>query len=202
MALAKQLDLHGWEVKVVHKNSLDNQKLGSPRIVTEQVSSFTLLELETCGINEAGAIVTMLSDEENLKICEWTYENFGSTNLVVLLNEHRNYEVFEKLGAFIVSPSTAIISLLDHFVRSPSVVSLLFGLEEGHDIVDLEARNPNLDGMAIKDLRLPPDSLILSIHRKGHLVNAHGYTRLKLHDQVTVTGSNESLEAISLRFEG
>jgi len=119
----------------------------------------------------------------------------------VRLNDLANFDRFRELGAFIVRPATAIISLLDHFVRVPSSVSLLLGMEEHHDITELEIRNPNLDGRAVRDLRLPGDTLILSVRRRGHLMITHGYTHLKIGDWVTVVGSLESLEELRLRFE-
>ena len=116
------------------------------------------------------------------------------------LNDLANHDRFRELDASIVRPSTAIISLLDHFVRAPSSVSLLLGMEEHHDITDLEIRNPNLDGMAVRDLRLPEDTLILSVRRRGRRMITHGYTHLELGDWVTVIGSLESLEELNLRF--
>ena len=73
-------------------------------------------------------------------------------------------------------------------------------MEENHDIIDIEVRNPNLAGMAVRDLRLPSDALIVSIRRAGHIIITHGYTDLQIGDWVTVVGSLESLEALELRF--
>jgi Trk K+ transport system NAD-binding subunit len=86
-------------------------------------------------------------------------------------------------------------------VRSPVATSLLLGMEVDQDIVDIELRNPNLDGITLRDLRLPLDTLIQSIHRNGHMIISHGYTHLELGDRVTVVGSVESLEEVMLHFE-
>lgn len=136
------------------------------------------------------------------RVCELAYEHFGTKDLIVRLNDRANFERFHDLGALIVDPTTAIVSLLDHFVRSPVAASLLLGMEENQDIIDLEVRDPNLHGLTLRELRLPVDALILSVHRDGHTLISHGYTRLKIGDQVTVVGSLESLEELMLRFEG
>ncbi len=78
---------------------------------------------------------------------------------------------------------------------------MLLGLEGDQDIVDVELKDPNLDGMALRDLRLPLDTQILAIQRDGHTIITHGYTRLKLHDCITMVGSAESLDGVMLRFE-
>lgn len=201
LALARQLCAHDWEVKVAYREAKDIENVTSSYFEMQPMPALSLPELQAFGAGEAGAIVTMLSDEENYQICEVAYENFGTENLVVRLNDLANYDRFHELGAFVVRPATAIISLLDHFVRVPSSVSLLLGMEERHDITELEIRNPNLDGRAVRDLRLPGDTLILSVRRRGHLMITHGYTHLELGDWVTVVGSLESLEELRLRFE-
>lgn len=157
-------------------------------------------ELRQCGIEDAGAIITMLSDEENFWICELVHTHCGMVNLVVKMNDRVNYDRFRELGAHIVSPSTAVVSLLDHFVRSPSAVSLLLGMDEHQGVVELEVQNPNLKGVAVRELSLPLDILILSVRRKEQLLLTHGDTRLKIGDWVTVVGSQESLHALKLRF--
>ena len=201
LALARQLRAHNWEVKVAYGQTGEVKSVASSYFDVQPMPGFSLNELQAFGVGEAGAIVAMLSDEENYRICELAYEHFGTDNLVVRLNDLANYDRFRGLGAFTVRPSTAIISLLDHFVRAPSSVSLLLGMEENHDIIDLEVRNPNLAGMAVRDLHLPSEALILSVRRAGHIIITHGYTDLQIGDWVTVVGSLDSLEALELRFD-
>ena len=200
LALARQLRAHDWEVKVAYRQTGEMKNVASSYFDVQPMPGFSLNELQAFGVGEAGAIVAMLSDEENYRICELASEHFETDNLVVRLNDLANYDRFRELGAFTVRPSTAIISLLDHFVRAPSSVSLLLGMEDTHDIIDLEVRNPNLAGMVVRDLRLPSDVLILSVRRAGHIIITHGYTALQIGDWVTVVGSLESLEALELRF--
>ncbi len=200
LALARQLRAHDWEVKVAYRQTGEMKNMANSYFDVQPMPGFSLNELQAFGVGEAGALVVMLSDEENYRICELAYEHFETDNLVVRLNDLANYDRFRELGAFTVRPSTAIISLLDHFVRAPSSVSLLLGMEENHDIIDLEIRNPNLAGMAVRDLRLPADVLILSARRAGHIIITHGYTELQIGDWVTVVGSLESLGELELRF--
>ncbi|MFW6237108.1 MAG: PTS sugar transporter subunit IIA, partial [Desulfosudaceae bacterium] len=139
--------------------------------------------------------------EENYRICELAYEQFGTPNLVVRLNDRAWMNRFYALGARIVDPGTAIVGLLDQFVRSPSSTSLLLGMEEDQVVEELELRNPNLHGLALRDLRLPLDTLILSIRRQGQLLISHGYTRLAVGDRITLVGPKKSLQAVALRFD-
>jgi Trk K+ transport system NAD-binding subunit len=74
-------------------------------------------------------------------------------------------------------------------------------MEEDHDIIDLEVRDPALHGVAIRDLRLPADVLIMAVSRNGHPIISLGYTRLFLKDQVTLVGSRESLDQVTVMFD-
>ena len=197
-ALARQLKDHGWDVIIAsRKGIIEEDELD---VDIRPISALNLDEMKRIGADSAEAIISMLSDKENYEICEVAYEHFGTKDLVVRLNDRANFDRFHALGALIVEPSTAIVSLMDHLVRSPQAASLLLGMDESQDTVDLEILNPNIHGISLRDLRLPSDILILAISRGGQSVITHGYTRLRLNDIVTVVGSRESIENVELRL--
>ncbi len=199
-ALAISLISQGWSVKIAitDKNDLpDNHH----EITAHPLSELTVLELKKIKTHRAGAIVTMLSDQENYKICEIAYEYFGTQTIIARLNDRNNFGRFQSLGVLIVDPSTAIVSLLDHFVRSPDAASLLMGMHKDKSIVDFPIKNPNLFGLALRDLRLPFDTIIMSVRRRGVLFLPHDFTRLEAGDLVTMVGSLSSLKEVALRFD-
>ena len=200
VSLAKQLMANGWKVQVVTR-----KKRGSIDIPegldVKHIPGVTLKVMKELGADKTEAIVCIMSDERNLETCELAYQNFGTPDLIVRLNDRSYYEKFLALGARIVDPSTAIVSLMDHFVRSPQATSLLLGMEKGQDTRDLELLDPNLHGITLRDLRLPSDVLILSVHRNGQMIISHGFTRLRLGDVVTFVGSTESLDEITVKFD-
>ena len=75
------------------------------------------------------------------------------------------------------------------------------GMEPDKDTIDVTVEDESLYGVALRNLRLPVDVLILSVKRKGNIIITHGYTRLLKGDVVTVVGSVESLEKVALQFE-
>ena len=108
---------------------------------------------------------------------------------------------FHRLGALIVDPATVMVGLMDHFVRSPSAASLLVGMEEGQDVVEIEIRNKDLDGIFLRELRMPLDTLVLNVQRDGHALISHGYTRLRCGDRLTMVGSLEGISELMLKFD-
>lgn len=200
LALAKELQDHSWKVKIATmRDDIERRRFNGYDIV--HIENYSLETFQLLEAKRAEAIIAMQTDIENLKICEIAYEHCGTKDLIVRLHEHSNFEEFQKLGVLIVEPSTSIVNLLFHFVRSPIATSILLGMEGHKDTVDLEVVNPDMQGMALRDLRLPNDVLVLSVKRGGNTVISHGYTRLRRGDLVTIVGTEESIVKVRLKFQ-
>ena len=200
LSLARQIKKHGWEAKIVSLKS-HTEIEQSDDIDIHFINEINLTTLESLEAKKTESIVLMLSDRENYELCELIYEHIGTKNVVVRLQDRAYFNRFHDLGALIVEPTTAIVSLLDHFVRSPAATSLLLGMEENQETLDVEVQDTSLKGVSLRDLRLPSDIIILSVKRKNEMIISHGYTRLRLGDILTMVGSPESLENTRLKFE-
>lgn len=200
VALARQLKEHGWEAEIITRND-DVNGNDFPDIKIRKVKDFSLSSLEAHEIRKAEAVVLTLTDQENLQIAEDLYEHVGTKDIVVRLNERENFEAFHELNCLIVDPSTAMVSLMDHLVRSPQAATLLLGMQEDQDTMDVEVMNQDLRGIPLRDLRLPQDIIILSVTRGGQTLITHGYTRLRIGDVLTMVGSNDSLREVALKFD-
>ncbi|MEM6735189.1 MAG: cation:proton antiporter [Bacteroidota bacterium] len=200
VALSRQLLEHGWEVQIATK--MEKGAIEEPEgVPIRYMTKFSYEEFIEINADKSEAIVLMLSDEENQEIAEMIYHRIGTKDVIVRLNHRINSKKFLDLNALIVDPSTAIVSLLDQFVRSPQAASLLLGMEKGQDTRDIELLNPDLHGITLRDLRLPADVIILSVVRGGQTIITHGYTRLRIRDTITAVGSIKSLEEMELKFD-
>ena len=201
VAVANQLIRQNWKVEFVVVNpSLET--LGNNEFVVHEFEGTDHLSLRKFSAETADTIVCLLSDEENFAICETAYEHFGTKHMIVRLTDRENYMKFHKIGVMVMDPTTAIVSLLEHFVRAPIATSLLLGMDKGQDSIDIELRNSDFHGLTLRDLRLPSDIIILSVTRGDHPIISHGYTRLRLGDVVTMVGSVESLDKVRLNLQG
>lgn len=201
LALAHQLHTHDWQVKIITRTP-DRMKGPYPDpIEIVDVPDMSFETLQHLNLPKADTAVLMLSDEENYDLATLIYEQFGIPHVVVRLNDRTFQEPLTALGALIVEPATAIVSLLDHLVRSPVATSLLLGTESRQKVMDIKVRQPSLNGVALRDLRLPSESLILSVHRDGRTLISHGYTRLQIGDNLTILGTPESLDELALMVE-
>lgn len=199
IALANQLHKHNWKPRLV---SVDEFKIDDIKdFPVKRIKDFSLKCLKDLEIENVEAVVLMLSDNKNYEIADMIYEHIGTKDVIVRLNKRENFNKFHELGALIIEPSTAIVSLMDHFVRSPNAASLLLGIDEGHDTIDVEVLNEDFHGKRLRELRLPSDIIILSVKRKGQIIISHGYTRLRLGDVITLVGAEKSLEEIMFKFD-
>jgi len=199
IALAQQLQKNKWTARIINIEKKSKKDVKDLEIIN--LSEINLNSLKKLQIEKTEAIILMLSDELNYKLAELIYEKIGTKDVIVRLNSRDNFEKFHKLGTLIIEPATAMVSLLDHFVRSPSATSLLLGMDDGQDTIDIEIRNQDIHGIRLRELRLPSDVLVLSVKRKGQLIVSHGYTRLRLGDIITMVGSDISLNEIKFKFD-
>lgn len=202
LALARLLMRHGWQVLIASRQASTLANLDSAGVDIRPIQDLSLETMQLLEAARADAIITMLSNAENGQVCQLAYEHFGVERIVARMSERENFDRLRAMGVIIVEPSTAMVGLLDQFVRTPGATSLLLGMEEHQSIVDIEVRDATLNGLMVRELRLPLDVLILSIRRGGSMLVSHGYSRLQVGDWVTVVGSPESLEIVTHQFAG
>ena len=201
-SLARQLSSHGWQVKIATRRGGHIAELPDEHGFLHRIRDLSLEELEQLETGRAEAVICMFaSDEDSLKVCRLVREHFEVKDLIVRLNDITNIPRFRELGALVVEPTSAMINLLDHFVRAPVATSWIMGMDEEHDVVSLEVRDPTLEGMALHELRLPLDVIMVSIDRMGEVFSPHADTEIALGDSVTLIGSPESLGEATLMFD-
>lgn len=205
VTLARQLKTHHWQVRLSDLNTEEMQRrltlLDENSLDVRLLPDFSVESLQSLEGARADSFVLMLPDAQNLAVCEQIYEHFGTKTVVVHLRDRALRPAFQELGALIVEPETAVVSLLEQFVRAPTSTMMLLGMDPSQDIIDVALHNTQLDGITLRELRLPLDVLILSVQRDGQTLVSHGHTRLKLGDKITLFGAPDRLEEVVLRFE-
>ena len=193
ITLSRQLCAHNWEVRLIAFGSID-MNFEHDNFTSVTVDKIDSHALEKVNAHDNDTFVSMLNDENNLLAANMISEKFPEAHLIIALRHRDNIKTFNEFNASIVDPTTALISLLDHYVRTPSAVSILLGYEDDQDIIDCELKNQYLRGKTLYELNLPHDILILSITRRGKIVDFHSGFRLELHDHLTLIGDISSLE--------
>jgi Trk K+ transport system NAD-binding subunit/Kef-type K+ transport system membrane component KefB len=201
VSLARQLSTHNWDVKIICTDEEAEIESVAPDIDTHIIKEITLEAVTELGGANADAMVSFMPNQPSYDICEMFYENFGTETMVVRLKDRIDFERFNKLGVLVVEPQTAVVSLLEHFVRSPVGTSLLLGMGDGQDMTDIVVRDPSMQGVTLRDLNLPLDVLILSVLRDGQKLIPRGFMRFMKDDKLTVVGPQEKLDEVRLKFD-
>lgn len=200
--LARQLKSHGWQVTLAdtdrtHVELVQEENGEIPVYYIPAVTETTLKPLLPSGTD---AVVMLLpNDHDNKRACEIAYQ-LRIPRLIVRPRDLANAEAFSSKGALIVDPTSAMVNLLHQTVRAPQSTAVLLNQDSGREMVQVTVNNPDIEGMLVRDLRLPGDVLLLDLFRDGQLIVPNGYTRLHLRDEITMIGQVASLEEATMKI--
>jgi Trk K+ transport system NAD-binding subunit/Kef-type K+ transport system membrane component KefB len=201
LELARVLRANDWQVRLACPETTSLKRVPGCEVEIHPLPDYSRETLAALGGGGVDAIVTLLSDKENLAICEIAYEEFGTRVMVARLDEHRYLKPLRELGVLVIDPSTAMVNLMENCVRSPATTAVMLGLEKGLDMVDVEVGNPDFFGGEVRDLPIPLDVAILCVHRGGDVLPSKGSTKLLEGDLVTLSGPAESVEQAMRKLE-
>ena len=197
LALARQLARHGWLATIVTRQHKPLETAAKDDVEIAVVEDLSIEALKGIGAGRARAFIALMSEDDNHKVCEAAYEHFGTRIVVARSHDHNRWPDLQALGASIVDPGIAVVSLLDQLVRSPAVGAMILDAESDQDVIDLEVSNPDLDGVELHDAGLPLDIRVLSVRRQGAKLVFHGDLRLQFGDMMTLMGSPDSLDHVA-----
>ncbi|MEK6728366.1 MAG: NAD-binding protein [Candidatus Omnitrophota bacterium] len=155
--------------------------------------------LEEAGIERADVIAAVTGeDEDNLIICQIAKERFNIRRTVGRVNNPDNEHTFSELGIDVPVDSTKIIAKVIEEEASFSDFVNLMSFKRGKLAivrVDLPEDSPIIN-KEIKDVQLPPDSVLVSVVRGEEVIVPKGNTVLKPGDDVialTLIGNEPQL---------
>jgi Trk K+ transport system NAD-binding subunit/Kef-type K+ transport system membrane component KefB len=200
---ARALHREGQKVMLVANNG-DESRLEdhdfSEEVSIEDVDDATLGRLFD---SEVSGVIAMLDDDDaNAEIIRYAAEHHGISRLVVRPSSVAQNARFEPHGAVVVHPTTGLVALLAQAVLTPNATSLLLQHDRGREIFQVPMTNPDLDGMSVASLRLPPGVLLMEVRRGQSVLLVDGRTRLQEGDELTLIASDEARAEMQLVFTG
>ncbi|MDP8923406.1 MAG: TrkA family potassium uptake protein [Chloroflexota bacterium] len=186
--LARELVAQGHEVLVIEKSATRvdaiANELGNVVLKGNADEASVLAE---AGGNRADVVCAVTGDDEdNLVICQVAKRRFNVPRTVARINNPANESIFRLLGIdATVSSTEVILSVIEQEIPSQALVPLLRLRHADLEVVDarLPADSP-LDGIALRDLPLPPESLIAIVIRNGEPIFPGGGTTLRAGDEL------------------
>ncbi len=155
--------------------------------------------LQEAGIERADVLAAVTGDDEdNMVICQLAKERFNIRRTVGRVNNPSNEHTFSELGIDVPVDSTKIIAKIIEEEASFSDFVNLMSFKRGKLAIvrlDLPPDSPAIN-KEIKDISLPPDSVLVSIVRGEEVILPKGNTVLKSGDDVialTLIGNEPQL---------
>ena len=143
--------------------------------------------LEQAGIERADVVAAVTGDDEdNLVICQLAKEKFNVHRAVAKVNDPKNEHTFSQLGVDVPVDATAIIAkIIEEEVSFADFVNLLSFKRGKLAIVrvDLPEDSPVVN-KSLEAIKLPPDSVFVSIIRGEDVIVPKGNTVLKPQDDI------------------
>src|SRR5438105_14986994 len=151
--LTRSLLGRGHEVLLLEKNAarqqLLSEELGESVVRGDACEARTM---EEAGAGRADVVISVTGeDEDNLVICQMAKKRFNVARTIARLNNPKHEQLFQKLGIDVtVSPTKAILSLIESELPGPHFVQLMMLKKAGLEI--LEMTIPPLSPVAGKQL--------------------------------------------------
>jgi len=205
--LTKALLEEGHEVLGIEKNTTVCET------VTDELGSVCVRGdgCETATLNEAGTgradmfIAVTGDDEDNLVACQVAKHKFNVPFTIARIRNPNNETIFKKLGIDVtVSSTNIILEYIEKEVPTHPLTHLLGIEDKGLEIVDIKIPPDSTTvGKPIKELKLPPESILSLIIRKARKpVVPTGNTVLQAEDQIIAVTTPESEEALRTALRG
>ncbi|MBU4305788.1 MAG: NAD-binding protein [Candidatus Omnitrophica bacterium] len=165
--------------------------------------------LEEADINHRDVVVALTGDDEdNIIICQIAKELYNVSRTVSRVNDSDNEHTFSELGVDVPIDSTEIIAKIIEEEVSFADLATLMTFRRGKLAivrVDLDSASPVVDKM-VKDVVLPPDSVLVAIVRGEMMIVPRGDTVFQKRDDVialtVVENKQELLETLVGKIKG
>jgi len=202
--LTKSLLNQGHEVLLLEKNATRFQALSEE--LNEAVYRGDACEartMEKVGINRADLVIAVTGDDEdNLVICQMAKKHFNVKRTIARLNNPKHETLFRKLGIDLtVSPTSAILSLINAELPSSGLVPLIKLQSAGLEIVEIRVPEESpVVGKKLNSLNLPRICNLALIVRGHETMTPTAETELLPNDQVFALVTPEGEETLRKTF--
>lgn len=203
IALARALQVQGWEVIVADTDAAQVERLAAADVDERHIAAVDDAALGALIDDRTQAVVTVLGDDEaNLRALRFASEKHGIQRLVVRPAGRSRQQDFDELGAFVVDPGSAMVALFEQAVTAPQSAALFMHRDPHRVIAQVAVSNPDVAGTPVRNLRLPPDVLLLELVRDQGSIVVSGHTKLQQGDEAVLLADPDSLDEASVRLGG
>jgi trk system potassium uptake protein len=202
--LARELIAQGHEVLLIEKSRARCETIAAELgNIVQRGNADEASVLADAGTNRADVMVAVTGDDEdNLVICQVAKRRFNVGRVIARINNPKNEGIFRLLGIdATVSSTDLILSVIEQEIPEQALVPLLRLRHADVEVVDITLpKDSSLDGVLLRDLTLPPDSLIAFVIRAGESIFPSGSTTLRSGDEILALTRPKHEDALRVLF--
>lgn len=159
--------------------------------------------MEEAGARRADVVIAVTGeDEDNLVICQMAKKRFNVARTIARLNNPKHEGLFQKLGIDVtISPTKAILSLIESELPGPRFVPLMTLKRAGLDIVEMNI--PPISpvvGKKLTQINLPRRCNLVLVIRGTEPIFPTGDTELMANDDIYALVTREGEEELRTVF--
>jgi trk system potassium uptake protein len=201
--LTKNLLKRGHEVLLLEKSQARYQTLKEElgqAVVRGDACEARIME--EVGVSRADLVIAVTGDDEdNIVICQMAKRHFKVDRTIARLNNPKHEEVFRKLGIDTVSPTQAILSMIEAELPSTHYVPLMTLKNAGLEIIEMRIPTDSpIVGKMLRDINLPRSCNLALIIRDKQFIIPNAETSIDADDEVYALVSREGEEALRQTF--
>ena len=187
--LARTLKEHGHEPSLIEPDRKACSRIADDLDITVfQGDGTTIDALREAGCDKAGALVAVTGkDEANLISCQLGKLEFHLPRTVAKVNNPKNASLMSRLGVDIAVSSTDYLTQMLEREVDTSVLRHVVSLDQGKS---------SISEVLLPEIRLPDQSVIVTVERKGETIIPRGNTRIYAGDKLLIVAKNEALHAV------
>ncbi len=160
-----------------------------------------LLEEENIGAMDA--FVTLTNDDETNILASLIARKYQVPHILTLVNRSIYSDLIKELGLeATISPRLTTVSTVMSHIRKGRILGM-YSLGDGTlEVVEAEAlETSDILNVPLRELKLPPETLIGAILRDGEVIVPRGDTSIRAHDRIVLVAPGRSLQAVEKLFE-
>lgn len=161
--------------------------------------------LESCNITDMDVLVAVTgADETNLVVSTLAKYEYGVGRVIARVNNPKNEWLFQQnMGVDVCLNQAALMSrMVIEEMDFTQMLTLLNLKQSAYSIVQLTAlAGSNAIGKAVKELKLPQESLLVSLLRNNEVILPKGENIIQENDEIVALVHEKRLSAITEYFQ-
>lgn len=207
--IARLLSQEKHDVTVIEADSSRAEQVDySLDVSTVEGNAVSVMLLQELGVGEADLFIAVMGTDELNLIAAATAKGLGARQVLARVDDPAYIEsniLYETiLGIdYILSPEALTALEIAKYIESPGMISTE---DFGRGLVKMRqlrvTKSPTSAGKTLKDIQLPPGTLVGAISRNGTTIIPHGDSTIEPGDVVAFIGERDKIDKALAQFKG